>query len=458
MGRARPGHGISRSPAPRAGLACLGLLALGIGAAVPGSALARSTLLDDDAGTLRAIMADRPDGSPGLRVLDGLYQADTTPAPLPPGRRVPRVASTGGSAASPSLVGRGPKGMAAILASQILSSRSGRVLVDDLGPEFRGAEGDDLAVALGILAGRGLARGVNFSVPSPGPLLTDPAWAGARLAAARAGGIWLTTTRWTPAQWLTWPSETANRLARSGSARSRAHVSIGAGDQAAIWTRARAGSACAVLANGPGGVRLGASADAFVAQFRRTFPAVDDSKTPAAGCTAVKNLSESGARALNAAAADEGTGLEIPVGGLVTPPLAVGEPAQVTVQLGPDPLGLAAGIGVSSEGFWLAARAVVTARGAGVASEAQIAGDGSVTLRFTPTQAGTIALRLVMPGSAVSRALGGPTEIVGPLRAARAGAALIAGVVASPDAWELDIPLMNPGQAPGSGSIEVVAP
>ncbi len=252
-------------------------------------------------------------------------------------------------------------------------------------------------------------------MPSPGALLTDPAWAGARLAAVRAGGVWLTTARWTPAQWLTWPSETANRLATSGSARNRAHVTIGAGDQTAIWTRARAGSACAVLANGPGGERLGSSASAFVAQFRRTFPAVENSKTPAAGCTAVTTLSDSGARALNAAAADEGTGLEIPTGGLVTPPLAVGEPAQVTVQLGPDPLGLAAGIGVTSDDFWLAARAVVTARGAGVASEAQVAGDGSVTLRFTPTQPGTIALRLVMPGAAVSRALGGPTEIVGPL-------------------------------------------
>ena len=458
MRRARSGHEISRSPAPRPGLVSLGLIALAIGAVMPGSALARSTLLDDDAATLQAMLADRPDGTPGLRVLDGLYQVTTTPAPLPIGRRVPRVASTGGSATAPSLVGQGPEGMAAILASQILASRSGRVLVDDLGPEFRGAEGDDLAAALGILAGEGLARGVNFSVPSPGALLTDPAWAGARLAAVRAGGVWLTTARWTPAQWLTWPSETANRLATSGSARNRAHVTIGAGDQTAIWTRARAGSACAVLANGPGGEHLGSSAGAFVAQFRRTFPAVEDSKTPAAGCTAVKTLSDSGARALDAAAADEGTGLEIPAGGLVTPPLAVGEPAQVTVQLGPDPLGLAAGIGVTSDNLWLAARAVVTARGAGVASEAQVAGDGSVTLRFTPTQPGTIALRLVMPGAAVSRALGGPTEIVGPLRAARASAALITGIVASPDAWELDIPLMNPGQSPGSGVIEVIAP
>ena len=270
--------------------------------------------------------------------------------------------------------------------------------------------------------------------------------------------MWLATTRWSSADWLTWPSEVAARLAAGGSTRSRAHVSIGAGDQAAIWSRARSGSACAVLANGPGGTRLGGSVDAFVTQFRRTFPATNDSKSPAAGCTPVNVLDDGAARALSAASLSEATGLEIPPGGLVTPPLPVGEPAQVSVQLGADPLGLAAALGVSSEDFWAVSGAVVTARGAGVAAEDQVAGDGSVSLEFTPTGPGAIALRLVVPGAAVARALGGPTEMVGPLRAVRADPALIRQIVAAPDSWELDIPLVNPGQPPGSGAIEVVSP
>lgn len=456
MRRTRTGHEIPRFPARRPRLARLGLVALAVGAAVPGTAAARSTLLDDDAATIQRIVADRPDGTPGLRVLDGLYQATTTPPVLPRGRRVPRVLSVAGPPGVPSLVGRGAAGMAAILGSQILASRSGRVLVDELGPEFRGSQGDDLAAALAILARDGLARGVNFTVPNTAAFLTDPAWSGARLAAVRAGGVWLATTRWSSAGWLTWPSEVALRFASGGSARNRVHVSIGAGDQAAIWNRARSGSACGVLANGPGGTGLGASVDGFVTQFRRTFPAIDDAKSPAAGCTAVNTLSDRAARALNGAALDEGSGLEIPLGGLVTPPLQAGQPAQVSVQLGADPLGLAAALGVSSEDFWQAARAVVTARGAGVAAEAEVTGDGSVALQFTPTGAGSITLRLVVPGAAFARALGGPTEIVGPLRAVRASSALITQIVASPDAWELDIPLMNPGQTPGSGAIEVI--
>lgn len=450
MPPARPGPPASR-PLPRSAAACLGLLALGA-AALPGAAWARMTILEDDAATIRALTADRPDGSPGLRVaVDGLYQTPTVPGVLPATRR---LAAVDGAA----LAGRGAAGMAALLADRMTATRSRRVLVDGLGTGFRGPEGDDLAAALAILSRRGLARGVHFSVPDAAALLTDPSMTGARAAAARAGGVWMDTGRWTPAGWLTWPSEMAYRLATGGSARARAHVSIGAGDQAAIWNRARAGSACAVLANGPAGVRLGASATAFGTQYRWTFPLEQGSKSPAAGCSAVPTLTAAGARAVDAAARDEDTGLEIPAGGLVTPPLAVGVPAQVTLQLGPDPLGLAAALGVSSEDFWTAAGASVTARGAGVDLSDRVSGDGSVTLTFTPTEPGGIALRLFLPGLFIPRLLGGPSDVVGPLHAVRADPGLITRIVAGPDTWALDMPLMNPGQAPGSPVIEVIAP
>ena len=450
MAAPRPGPAEPR-PLPRSAAACLGLLALGA-AALPAAATARMTILDDDAATIRGLTANGPDGSPGLRVAaDGLYQTPTVPGVLPATRRLARVSGA-------ALTGRGAAGMADLLADRTTATRSRRVLVDDLDTGFRGREGDDLAAALAILSRRGLARGVHFSVPDAASLLTDPAMGGARAATYRAGGVWMDTGRWSSAGWLTWPSEMAYRLATSGSARARAHVSIGTGDQAALWGRARAGSACPVLANGPGGARLGASASAFGVQYRWTFPLEQGSKAPAAGCTAVPTLTAAGAQALNAAALDEDTGLEIPAGGLVTPPLAVGVPAQVTLQLGPDPLGLAAALGVTSEQFWAAAGASVTARGAGVDLSDRVSGDGSVTLAFTPTVPGGIALRLFLPGLVIPRSLGGPTDVVGPLRAVRADAGLITRIVAGPDTWALDMPLMNPGQAPGSPVIEVIAP
>lgn len=457
MPPARPGHDVSH-PLPRPAVACLGLLALAAGAALPAGASARMTILDDDAATIRQAVAPRPDGTPGLRVIDGLYQTPTLPGVLPATRRVARARATADGAGAPGLVGLGPRGMADLLADRMLATRSRRVLVDDLDTAFRGGEGEDLAGALAILGRRGLARGVHFSVPNAASLLTDPTMAGARTAAMRAGGVWMDTTRWTPAGWLTWPSEMAYRLATGGSARARAHVSIGGGDQAVPWSRARAGSACPVLANGPGAVRLGASVDAFTGQYRWTFPVDEGPKSPAAECTSVPALSPEGARSLDAAARDEATGLEIPPGGLVTPPVAAGVPAQVTLQLGPDPLGLGAALGLSPDAFWTEARATVTARGAGVTIAAPVGGDGSATLQFTPTEAGGITLRLVVPGQVVPRALGGPSEVVGPLRAVRADPALITRVVAGPDTWELDIPLVNPGQAPGSPAIDVIAP
>lgn len=457
MSPARPGHDVPH-PIPRPAALCLGLLALAAGAVLPGTAAARMTILDDDAATIRLATAERPDGSPGLRVIDGLYQTPTIPGVLPGTRRLARVRGAADGSGAPALAGRGARGMADLLAERMRATRSGRVLVNDLDVSFRGREGDDLAAALAILTRRGLARGVHFSVPNAASLLADPAMAGARAAAMRAGGVWMDTARWTPAGWLTWPWEMAHRLGTGGSARARAHVSIGAGDQAAAWSRARAGSACTVLANGPGAVRLGASVDAFTAQYRWTFPAYQSPKAPAAECGTVPALGATAARTLNAAALDEATGLEIPPGGLVTPPVAVGEPAQVTLQLGPDPLGLAAALGLSSEAFWTAATATVTARGAGVTIAAPVAGDGLTTLQFTPTEPGGIALRLVLPGALIPRALGGPSEVVGPLRAVRADPALVTRVVAGPDTWELDIPLVNLGQPPGSPAIEVIAP
>jgi hypothetical protein len=211
------------------------------------------------------------------------------------------------------------------------------------------------------------------------------------------------------------------------------------------------------LANGPGAYRVGGSIEAFAAQYRRAFAFPASSKVPP-GCTAAPRLPRSGASALVAAAAQEVTGLVIPPGGLVTPPLVAGEPAQVTLQLGDDPLGLAAGLGVPAEALWNALDVVVQVRGPGVALDATIGGDGSAALEFTPTAPGPVTMRIVVPGAGVSTALGGPSDLVEPLAATAGSAALLTRVVASPDGWALNIPLVPEGGSAGDPVLVIVPP
>ncbi len=194
MPHVRPGHAVPHT-ITRPAVACLGLLALAAAAALPGGAAARMTILDDDAATIRLATAAQPDGTPGLRVIDGLYQTPTVPGVLPATRRMGRARSVPGAAGGTGLVGLGARGMAHLLADRMLATRSRRVLVDDLDTAFRGSEGVDLAAAMAALSRRGLARGVHFTVPDAASLLTDPAMAGARAAAMRAGGVWMETGR-----------------------------------------------------------------------------------------------------------------------------------------------------------------------------------------------------------------------------------------------------------------------
>ena len=114
----------------------------------------------------------------------------------------------------------------------------------------------------------------------------------------------------------------------------------------------------------------------------------------------------------------------------------------------PDPLGLAAALGISSEEFWTAAKAAVTARGAGVVAAAGWPATGSATAPVHPHRARSVTLRLVLPGSVVPRALGGPPRSSGPCARSASTRALITRIVAAPDTWELDIPLVDPGRRP----------
>ena len=134
------------------------------------------------------------------------------------------------------------------------------------------------------------------------------------------------------------------------------------------------------LRNGPGAYRLGAGMDAFAQEFRRAFP----SKRRSRAVPRPRSCPAPGASALVASAGREATGLAIPPGGLVTPPLVAGEPAQVTLQLGDDPLGLAAGLGLEPEAAWEALDVVVQVRGPGFALDVPIGGDGSARRSRSP--------------------------------------------------------------------------
>lgn len=451
-----------------AGLGALALAGSGVAGTVS-TALARITALDDDAATITRAIALRPDGGSGLRLDDNLTQLPSTPPVLPGSRQAVRLSGSVPTASAPSLLGRGSSGMADLLRDRVRHSGAHRVFVDDIGPAFAGKEGEDLARALAILskerpsyAPLGVSRRVHLYVPAAGPLLSDPAWAGARAAIARSGGVWLKTfsgaSRWNAAQWLTWPAEAQAQLAADGSVRERVHVVFTGGVQSAAWSLGRAGSACQVLGDGPGGYHLGSDVDDFVAEYRRTLPIITVSKQPVVGCTDAPTVSAAGARGLDAAAALEASGLAIPPGGLVTPPLSAGEPAQLTLQLGADPLGLAAALGVSPEDFWTAAQARLEVRGPGIADDVTVEGDGAARLEFTPAAAGPVTMRVVIDAGALARVLGGPPDLVGPLHAAGASAAFIRRVVADPSGWQLSIPLVQPGGAPGSPVLQIVAP
>jgi hypothetical protein len=457
---------MTRSRTLSAGLGALALAgaALGWGA---GAAEARVTVLDADAATIARAIAPRPDGSPGIRLDDTLFQLPSSPSVLGADRQFARVAGSAAGAGAPSLLGLGPQGMADLLAERAEAAGGHRVFVDELGPAFAGPDGADLAEAMQILSGRrpswapqGISRRVHFYTSDPAALLAGPSWGDARLAVGRGAGLWLKSPgargAWTAAEWLAWPAEAQALWRSAGESPARAHVAFGAGDQAAAWSLGRAGSACAVLASGVGGYRLGSSVDSFVAEFRRTLPVTAVSKQPVTGCVDAPGIGLAGARALAGAVRAEDSGLAIPEGGLVTPPLTAGDPAQLTLQLAADPLGLAAGLGVTPEAFWTAAQARVEVRGPGVALDAPVGGDAAARMEFTPTAPGPVRMRLVIEGSALGRALGGEPDIVTWLHAAGAGAAVVRRVVSDPSGWRIAVPLVQPGHAPGTPVLEII--
>jgi hypothetical protein len=433
---------------------------IGLLAAVP--AHATLVVLDDDAGSVARALRPLPDGGPGLSPWEPVYQLGTEPPVLPRHRQTTRVSAS-------SLRGRDADTMAAALRRGVAASGAGHTVVDEVDADFGGSDADTLAEAFGRLAREPaptpplepLSRRVHLYLADAGQVLTGRQWAGARLAMARSGGVWLRTTSsaagpWTADQWLAWPTRTASVLSAGGSSVVRTHLVFGPGDPGPVWRLAQTGSACPVLASGPGARGLGPDVVSFVAGFRAVF-GPPDSPTPPA-CAPAPALPASAAAALESAAERETTGLAIPSGGLLSPPLVAGEPAQLTVGLGADPLGLAAGAGLSPERLLTAGAIHVRADAPGAVARATVQGDGSARLAFTPRSAGPVTLTLEVDASVAGvlagERAGTAAEVVRPLE--RAGSTvLLPRAVAAPGRWRLGIPLMRPGGVPGDPVLEV---
>ena len=302
---------------------------------------------------------------------------------------------------------------------------------------------------------------MHLYVGSPGQLLADDkSWTGARRAMSLAGGVWLEAyhgrDQWTAEEWVTWPGEVAKEMDSIGGESKRVHVLLrGGGDHAQTWRLARTGSACGVLGTGPGAYRLGEDAARFVAEFRRTFPSPGSGPV---GCTPAAPLPAAAARAVVSAVAREESGVELPPGAIGTPPLPAGSAAQVTVRLGDDPLGLAAGLGIGPDRMWTAARARLRAVGPGFSVAAPVEADGSARIEFLPTAPGPVSMWLEVPGSALSRAVGAPVDTLAGLRAVGAPPELVQRVLAAPATWAIDDALIPAGASPGTPLLVIVPP
>ena len=99
--------------------------------------------------------------------------------------------------------------------------------------------------------------------------------------------------------------------------------------------------------------------------------------------------------------------------------------------------------------MWTAARARLRAVGPGFSVVAPVEADGSARIEFLPTAPGPVSLWLVMPGSALGRAVGAPVDTLAGLRAAGAPAELVQRVLAAPATWAIDDALIPAGVAPG---------
>lgn len=403
-------------------------------------------------------------GEPGLSQFDQVFQQQPTERLLPASQQAWKVSGNNGSRATPTILGRGPAGMAALLRDRVRRSGAHLVFVDELGSRFRGQQGSDFGVAMGqltteqsIIEGKTVAERVHIYVPNVSVLMAQPqAWSGSWDALIRAGGVWIEAYRqsapWTAEQWLTWPGAFAREYVRRGGDPNRLHLLINGQDQAEQWSYARTGDACNILANGPGLYQTREAAPDWVTEFRRTFGEGDapvDGPSPIR-CTPSPQVPPETAAALANVFSGQDAGAELALGSLGSPQLFVGIENPLSVRLGPDPLGLAAALGVDPTEFWRSARAVVRADGDGWKATARLH-NGVAKLKVLPTASGPVKLRLIVRGSSINKALGGPRDLVTSFEPFRETMpALYRRMMLSPRSWRFATTLSLNGRGVGT--------
>jgi hypothetical protein len=440
--------------------------------AVPSRGDARMTVVYDVLASVQALTGLQPDGGPGLRVEDGLFQQQPATAVLPAGRQVGKVSGGAGSTVTPSIQGMSGPAMAALFRTRVDGAGAGILFVDELGqgPEFGGADGASLEAAMVELGatphsgGGSYADRVQMYVNPERPIADPAAWAPFWRAMALAGGVWFEAyqgrVQWSAEHWLAWPRVLRDGLMARGLDPTRIHVIVRGAAQAAVWSNMRVGAACALLANGPGAYRIEDQAG-FVSEFRATFglaPAPAGSSPVA--CAPLPVIAEPRAGQLAAVLELERTGARIPPAAPLPGVPPVGVPTILSVALGPDPLGLAGRLGADPPTFWAAARAQLTAIGPGVGTSARLAPDGSARVTATPAAGGPISLGLVVDGGAIRQAIGPPADLAISLApyTSRLGPVLDR-IIAQPTSWQLAIPLTSePRDASPSASPPRPAP
>lgn len=419
---------------------------------------AAEVLVNERAATVEAMTGPQPDGTAGLSPADGLVLVAREPVPPPPPSIDPIAAAD--------LAPLGSYDMERLLYRRLRAADDHRVIVDELGPAFRGSRASRLARALDLLSERrawfakgDLTRRVHVYVQAIGGDAGAKDRSALRSVLLRAGGVWLKAFApgepWADDQWQTIPAAVAGLARRPGEASGeRVHLVFGPGDQDREWRLAGGSGNCALLLNGPGSYEVGADAQAFVARYRQVFGAAG---TPApTTCRGPSEVDDDIARALQAAVAFEATGVELSPAP-APPPLPVGAPARIDLGLGPDPLGLAAAFGLSSEQMWAYGGFRVLVAGAGTSAEAPVEGDDTARLLLTPTAPGPLQATLTVQGASLLALLGPDADLLATLQRIGGDPTLLERVAADPAGWSLAVPVRPAGTPVGSPVAQVIA-
>lgn len=429
--------------------------------AIPAAADARMSVVYDTAYDTGLLVGLQPDGAPGLGQAEGFVQQQPVAAVLPASAQAWKVQSRGPTSTTPGLAGRGAAGIAQLLTDRIRRSGAHLVFVDEIAAAMGPGTARELAAALAAMGatpspwGGTYADRVHLYVPTPAFLLRDPTtWDGAWSAMARAGGVWLQTYRsplpttpWGPPEWLAWPRALAERIVAGGGSPDRLHLLMSTSpDQRAQWQWARTGAACAWLANGPGAYRLDNSVTQWVAEFRATFGTEPAPAGPSSIACAPAPVPDT-ARAMALARLLSGAEPTSPPRAARMQPrqLVVGATQALTVDLGPDPAGIGAALGMPPGAAMAAAGARVVIRGPGFTRSVWLGSRRAVTVRVKPTERGPVGASLVLGGAALTRAwAGGDLDVLATIDAGGGAPTARQAAAVNPRGWSIAMPIGPP--------------